>query len=117
MGLFDNLLTQQKPMLEPTLFPDAAPAPTTGTVAQPATDPFMNLISRLLTPPTASPGTSPTTHPLAPLIAALRNDPVGDANRTSGLPSYAAGSTSPFNTGFFKTADQRRQVEQSRLGY
>lgn len=35
------------------------------------------------------------------ILQATDPDPVGTANKLSGLPSYAPGSQSPFNTGFF----------------
>lgn len=35
------------------------------------------------------------------ILRATDTDPVGTANKLSGLPSYAPGSQSPFNTGFF----------------
>lgn len=38
---------------------------------------------------------------IASLLKATEPDPVGRGNRLSGLPSYAPGSESPFNTGFF----------------
>lgn len=51
---------------------------------------------------------SPTPAPAAPagfdilgLLKATDPDPVGTANRLSGLPSTAPGSQSPFTTGFF----------------
>lgn len=49
---------------------------------------------------------------LGALLAQLRNDPQGDQNR-----AYMPGvnnEANPFSNGFFKTADQRHQIEQDR---
>lgn len=51
---------------------------------------------------------------LGDLLTQLRNDPQGDANKAY-IPGQQ-GPGNPFSNGFFKTADQRKQIETDRLG-
>lgn len=76
--------------------------------------PLITLIKGLLAPKPAT--VSNNQGGLTSLLTALRNDPVGDYNKLSSLPSNAPNSLSPFNTGFFKTGAERHAIEQSRYG-
>lgn len=82
-------------------------------------DPLAALIASLLAPPKAQ--TQPTGgFDLSGLLKSLyaAKDPVGYANKMTAMPSYAPGSLSPFNTGFFKTNDERKQIAANRFpGY
>ncbi len=115
MGLFDDLYgpyhqVVSKPILPPANPLPPVPATPTATTPTTAADPLQTLLVSLLAPKQqASQGLDFTK-----LLSALRNDPVGDANRTSSLPSYAPGSTSPFNTGYFQDAAGRTAVEAAR---
>lgn len=51
---------------------------------------------------------------LSGLLTQLRNDPQGDANKAY-IPGQQ-GPGNPFSNGFFKTAEQRKQIETDRLG-
>lgn len=68
-------------------------------------DPLSMLIASLLAPKTPT-TTGPTNNSfdLGGLLKTLTQtrDPVGYANKMASMPSYYAGSQSPFNTGFFK---------------
>jgi hypothetical protein len=109
MALFDDLLTTKKPLLDPAMFPAATPAPT-GQMAVGA-DPFHTLIQRLLAPVNQQQPTQAGN--FGALLTALRSTPHLDMNALP-IGSPAAAAANPFNNGFFKTPEQRRQIEQAR---
>lgn len=93
----------------PTAPPNSQPQPG----AQPL-DP-MALIAQLLGG-TQQPQQQTSAPDLGGMLAGIRQakDPQGAANK-----GYVPGQDnkfSPFSNGFFKTADQRQQIEQDRLG-
>lgn len=99
--------------------PDAAQPPAQAPAQQPmsfmaALAPLIQAASTMFAKPQAA--VPPTLTP--ELIRAMRPDPAGDAYRMAGLPSYVAGSQSPFNTGFFNSigAPQQQAVQQVGAG-
>jgi hypothetical protein len=117
MGLWDDFYTQfnQKPILPTKPLPQVS---ATQGETQQGVHPLTQLIASLLAPrqqPIQAPGNN-----IASLVTALRNDPVGDYNRLSSLPSSAPGSLSPFNTGFFnnvQSAQVNAYPNQARKDY
>lgn len=100
---FDDLYgpynqTQSAPVVQPQAPPVATPPPV---------HPFNALMAALLAPTgAAATNASAPQIPWHDIISAVINpsalrDPQGYANKVTQLPSYAPGSQSPFNTGFF----------------
>lgn len=103
---FDDLYGPYNSIASPAVVqPQAPPTPTPPPTA--AINPFHALITALLTPRQTT-ATQQQQIPWHDLISAVTapgqySDPVGYANKVTSMPSYAPGSQSPFNTGFFQT--------------
>jgi hypothetical protein len=119
-SIFDDLLDPRLRARPQTFIPidplPGVPQPTPTPTPGAPPDPFTALISSLMAP--AQPLAAAPGLDLSGLVQTMQQakDPVGYFNKMSQLPSYAPGSMSPFNTGYFQAPDTRLAEMTNRTG-